>query len=514
MVLGCLIFPSISLNAQCSNVNGDLETYTGPISTPHAVWINNNVTNWFTAHGAPVFYDNDLSTSNQSAHIELASSNQEGSGVYTEQQFYAGISYHLSFKLWREDNNFSSNDPEILVRMSNILSPGNGSSSVIPSAAGSMLVAAIHWNDPGVGNWTQIDVDFTPNMAYSQLWFYPDLYPNVPEQKIRIDDVCITMNPQNDPCFFDINAQFERDLFLSENQQSGSCSESFKNTTPLPSQFILKTSWDFGDGNTAVGNNVDHYFANPGTYNVCMTVWTTDGEGCCKKEVCQEIVITETCDPCELMDDADISITGSGTITFGSVSSVTVTGGNGTLNFSIEGLNPNVVSFGNPFDFNSVYGYYWDFGDGTFASGETVSHTYSEGLHILKLTIFYVDEASGQCCSRTIGKLIDINNLESVNLPVIPNNPSKENATGVFQVQNEITVYPNPSDGEFTVQSEDEIIRVIVFDNSGKKVVDTETISPTLNCKLNLSSFEKGVYFISVIKSNQEQPSYSKIIIK
>ena len=39
-------------------------------------------------------------------------------------------------------------------------------------------------------------------------------------------------------------------------------------------------TWDFGDSNTATGNDVSHVFANAGTYNVTLTVTDSNPQGC------------------------------------------------------------------------------------------------------------------------------------------------------------------------------------------------------------------------------------------
>lgn len=52
--------------------------------------------------------------------------------------------------------------------------------------------------------------------------------------------------------------------------------------------------WSFGDGGTSTQQNATHSYANPGTYQVCLTVVGDDpnGNGCCVKEYCRTITFT------------------------------------------------------------------------------------------------------------------------------------------------------------------------------------------------------------------------------
>lgn len=48
-------------------------------------------------------------------------------------------------------------------------------------------------------------------------------------------------------------------------------------------------AWDFGDGNTSTQQNPTHTFAAGGTYNVCLTVTSTDG---CTDASCQDVFVS------------------------------------------------------------------------------------------------------------------------------------------------------------------------------------------------------------------------------
>lgn len=47
----------------------------------------------------------------------------------------------------------------------------------------------------------------------------------------------------------------------------------FTHSSTDPDGYISKAHWDFGDGNTAVGDEVTHVYQDPGVYNVTLTVY-------------------------------------------------------------------------------------------------------------------------------------------------------------------------------------------------------------------------------------------------
>lgn len=96
--------------------------------------------------------------------------------------------------------------------------------------------------------------------------------------------------------------------------------------------------WDFGDGNTSNDGNPQHEFAEPGIYEVCLTV----GNGCAGTEtVCQSITVT--C-PVPYSD----------------------------FNYIADELQVSFTDNSSGADF-----WTWDFGDGNSVTGQNVSHTFS-----------------------------------------------------------------------------------------------------------------------------------------
>ncbi len=127
-------------------------------------------------------------------------------------------------------------------------------------------------------------------------------------------------------------------------------------TSSDPDGTIVSFDWDFGDGNTAVGESASNTYASAGTYTVTLTVTDDDGVS----DVATESVTVSA---------ANLSPTAS--FTSGSVD--LVASFDGSTSSDPDGT---IVSFD------------WDFGDGNTAVGETASNTYATaGTYTVTLTV-------------------------------------------------------------------------------------------------------------------------------
>jgi PKD repeat protein len=122
--------------------------------------------------------------------------------------------------------------------------------------------------------------------------------------------------------------------------------------------------WDFGDGNTGEGIDVDHVFDIPGEYVITLTTELTGGHaGCSQLEIQRKVIVNAA--PTAWIDGPEMVSIGQSVIYDASGSTDT------------DGA---IVSFG------------WDFGDGSTARGVQSQHQFSEpGVYTVSLTI--TDEA-------------------------------------------------------------------------------------------------------------------------
>ena len=105
--------------------------------------------------------------------------------------------------------------------------------------------------------------------------------------------------------------------------------------------------WSFGDGNSATGALADHIYATAGTYTVSLTVEDDSG---LSNTVSRQINVSDSSNP-----EAPNAI-----FTYEQTDAL-------TIGFDGSGSTDN----------GSIVSYFWQFGDGSFGVGETVSHTYA-----------------------------------------------------------------------------------------------------------------------------------------
>lgn len=112
-------------------------------------------------------------------------------------------------------------------------------------------------------------------------------------------------------------------------------------------------NWDFGDGSTASGQTVIHSFTDPSAIHpVCLTTTGTSNGETCSYTSCQEVFIYIP-SPCEsyFWYYPDSS---------------------GTAGYTFQGWAMNGTSN------NQIESWVWDFGDGSVATGQVVSHVFND----------------------------------------------------------------------------------------------------------------------------------------
>ena len=488
LLLVVLVSGAQLLAQTCNNTNGGLDyQIINPSQVNSNSWINNKLDNWKVSHGDPTINAFNYGLQDQWVWM-FALNHSHGEGMIHEYNFVQYEYYEISYKLkWIMcPSPFTG---EFWVQLANsVPSQSNNGTGSLPTVAG-MYVDKIKFSFAGGSTWMTITKLIRADNNYSQLWFHPYWRdPNIGSTSIQIEvglnDVCIKHIPV-DVCDFTPN-------FTNNVTLNNGCAMSFTNQT-LPSTFpgikILRTDWDFGDGNTAEGINVLHHYDVPGRYQVKMTVWMSNGIECCKKEIIKTFRATSCpAAPCDKLQFADFYIYG-----------------NGPIETHITGI-PNTMI--------NDFGYFWELGDGNYGSGSTYDHSYNNtGNFDIKLTIFYFDDVTGTCCSREITRRININSTS--------NWKKESGSTQDFPVENKaslgtaLIIAPNPSNGliELNIENGDEINSVNVFDLSGKSVYRVADISEH-KYSLDLSFLNQGMYIILVNENEADRREFNKIVIE
>jgi PKD repeat protein/archaellum component FlaF (FlaF/FlaG flagellin family) len=145
-----------------------------------------------------------------------------------------------------------------------------------------------------------------------------------------------------------------------------------------PDGTIVSYSWDFGDGNTATGFEVDHAYEDDGIYTVTLTV--IDDDGATGSATATKTVLNQPPLPLFTMN-------GSTNETFNIPINSTVTF-DASASYDPDG---------------DITVYYWDFGDSTDGSGLALDHTYSNaGTFYVTLTVTDDDNETVTSDAKTV----------------------------------------------------------------------------------------------------------------
>ena len=82
---------------------------------------------------------------------------------------------------------------------------------------------------------------------------------------------------------------------------------------------------------------------------------------------------------------------------------------------------------------------------------------------------------------------------------------------------NEVTIYPNPNNGSFTLKMEFEekdVVSIKLYNSINEVVYEENNVNTELNYskRINLRSLSKGIYYLRIMGS--ETQSVSKIILQ
>ncbi len=289
-----------------------------------------------------------------------------------------------------------------------------------------------------------------PSHTYAQPGLYEvcltaiSIY-ELPDEFVTCEDThCIFIQVGVDPCE-DVEAcilvnDLGNNAFLFEN-----CSSPIQNA-----QFV----WDLGDGTLSTDLIVDHSYAAPGTYTICLSIFWEN----CQDSTCTTITVIG--DPCDELNAGFFQTTGPNGTQFSNATTGTGIGtlfywdlGDGAISYDAQPFHTYAqagsyevclevltmfeqqngslltcldttcaiveIGGGGPcseltadFTFsgdlgmnfanaviNNTWSYFWDFGDGTFGNGPNPFHNYSEsGSYEVCLTVWTWDPIAQDTC--------------------------------------------------------------------------------------------------------------------
>ena len=248
---------------------------------------------------------------------------------------------------------------------------------------------------------------------------------------------------------------------------------------------ITNWNWDFGDGFTSTEKYPYHFYSKTGEYNVCLTVTKSDsGKILCNNTYCYKAIVDNTpyntgyCPGCPPPDPGGNS---------GNDSIYICKAGY----YSIEDTIRGILYFKGLAKADSLISWDWDFGDSTKSLERNPIHTFKEaGKYNVCLTINSLDSVNNICSNTYCG-------IYNKTLIITSNSEISEE-------DNFIQIYPNPANEAAIVSWQSvkrSVVKLSVYDVMGReimKVADKEEQTGKHIAELNLSNFEKGIYFVKI----------------
>lgn len=247
------------------------------------------------------------------------------------------------------------------------------------------------------------------------------------------------------------------------------------NSSPSPTAW----NWNFGDGSANSNlQNPTHTYAVAGQYAIFLIVHNAT----CSDTITSTITIQNNC--------ATLGLTASYTTSADTI----YLNGLGMVTFTNTSANSDA--------------WLWNFGDGNTSTVQSPTHVYDViGIYTVTLTSY------NHNCSTTVTSIVVVKQ-SSVGINVL--------ALADYKLQ----IYPNPSDGKFTLQIENcpeclqQIEDLTVLNILGEVIFHTSDIVGQ-SMSIDLSGHPKGIYFVKLLLSGQHltankvaNNSFETILIK
>ena len=98
-------------------------------------------------------------------------------------------------------------------------------------------------------------------------------------------------------------------------------------------------------------------------------------------------------------------------------------------------------------------------------------------------------------------------NIGAIYREMIIDTSTITNITNPEVRENNLIVFPNPTTGKVNISTEKEIVKMILYDLTGKEILVSETFGKSID----LGNFESGIYFIEII-DGKDSTAIKKII--
>jgi hypothetical protein len=318
------------------------------------------------------------------------------------------------------------------------------------------------------GSATPADYVWTVNGNFyngSQLVLYvgniDSIQVNLNGQNLQLGTSCFNTLYAVNPFYVPVVAHCNTDFVNAANGLTNYFIDITSNNNPQQSVYY----WTFGDGNSSNVRNVEHTYLLDGDYNVCLWVKDTLDSSHCNDTICKLITISNS-------SNVD---TCSAYFVFTQIQAFSI----GAINLA-SGVNP-VFS--------------WNFGDGpqSIISGPYPSYTYlNADTYEICLTVTTDSCTTTYCDSLTVDSagIMRGGMQEGFTINVL----SPAQVTGLIEAESilnnniSMKIYPNPSDGVFTISSS---ANIEVYNIVGDLILSDNNAT-----SIDLTVAPKGMYFV------------------
>ena len=133
----------------------------------------------------------------------------------------------------------------------------------------------------------------------------------------------------------------------------------------------------------------------------------------------------------------------------------------------------------------------WNWGDGTSTNALYPSHTYTTaGWYNICVTVYTsCGDSSSTCRNDTLFRTANNSSMVNINVLQSPN--------GIGQIESsasQISIYPNPSNNNITIQSSTSLGAISIYNSLGEIVLQTK--SKNTQEQIDVSKFPSGIYMV------------------
>ncbi len=199
----------------------------------------------------------------------------------------------------------------------------------------------------------------------------------------------------------------------------------------------LEYVWDLGDGSKTVGNKAKHCFNGPGHYNISLDIVDKTTGLLFFRKLTYDLEVVDIDQP--FINSVDIAVKGE--------------------SIAFDGLKSKCPGY-------TITGFYWDFGEGSYGTGENVNHKFANaGEYEVSMGLVLKSDANGHFEKRVVSRKIRVlNDIQE----------KASYTTEISENQNPADIYDNKNikiKGYYSAGAEllkESVFQVVIFSSQAR----------------------------------------------